>query len=79
VSGANSREQWFAADDRGSLRVPTIEEAHVKVVHCPCGVNVEGESEETLVENVQSHIAEDHPDLVGTYSKEQILEMAHEH
>ena len=48
----------------------------MKVVHCPCGVNVEGESDEALVENVQAHISADHPDLVGKYSSEQILEMA---
>ena len=58
---------------------PTIEEADVKVVHCPCGTNVEGETEDALVENVQAHIAADHPDLVGKYSREQIVEMAHEH
>ena len=51
----------------------------MKVVHCPCGTNVEGETDDALVENVQSHIAADHPEQVGSYSKEQILEMAHEH
>jgi hypothetical protein len=49
------------------------------VVHCPCGVNVEGENEDALVENVEAHLVSDHPDLVGTFSREQILEMAHEH
>lgn len=58
---------------------PTIEEAEMKVVHCPCGKNVEGETDDALVENVQAHIASDHPDLVGKYSREQIVEMAHEH
>ena len=57
----------------------TTEEVSVKVVHCPCGTNVEGETDDALVENVQAHISADHPDLVGTYSREQILEMAHEH
>jgi hypothetical protein len=57
----------------------TIEEASVKVVHCPCGKNVEGETDDALVENVEAHLAADHPDLVGTYSRDQILEMAHEH
>jgi hypothetical protein len=51
----------------------------VKVVQCPCGTNVEGETDDTLVENVEAHIAADHPDLVGKYSREQILEMAHQH
>ena len=48
----------------------------MKVVHCPCGTDVEGETDDALVENVQAHIAADHPDLVGKYSREQIVEMA---
>jgi hypothetical protein len=59
--------------------VSPIEEAAVKVVHCPCGQDVEGETEDELVESVEAHIAADHPDLVGAYSREQILGMAHEH
>jgi hypothetical protein len=51
----------------------------VKVVHCPCGENIEGETDDAIVENVQAHINEKHPDLVGKYSRDQILEMAHEH
>jgi uncharacterized protein DUF1059 len=51
----------------------------MKVVHCPCGTDVAGETDDALVENVQAHIASDHPEQVGTYSREQILEMAHEH
>jgi hypothetical protein len=52
---------------------------NMKVVHCPCGKNVEGDTDDTLVENVESHIAADHPEMVGNYSREQILSMAHEH
>jgi predicted small metal-binding protein len=51
----------------------------MKVVHCPCGTDVSGETDEELVTNVQAHIASDHPDMVGTYSSEQIVEMAHDH
>lgn len=51
----------------------------MKVVHCPCGVNVEGETDDALVENVEAHIAADHSEQVGKYSRAQILEMAHEH
>ena len=36
-------------------------------------------TEDTLVENVEAHFSADHPDLVGKYSREEILEMAHEH
>jgi Protein of unknown function (DUF1059) len=51
----------------------------MKVVHCPCGKNVEGETDDQLVKNVEEHIASDHADMVGKYSREQILQMAHEH
>jgi len=51
----------------------------MKVVHCPCGVNVEGDTDDELVENVQAHIATDHPDQVGKYSREDIVGMAHDH
>ena len=51
----------------------------MKVVHCPCGTDVQGETDDALVENVEAHISADHPDMAGKYSREQILEMAHEH
>jgi len=52
----------------------------MKVVHCPCGKNVEGETDDQLVRNVEKHIETDHPEMAaGQYSREQILEMAHEH
>ena len=49
-----------------------------KVVHCPCGTDVEGESDDELVANVEEHVKEQHPDMVGTMSREQVLEMAQE-
>ena len=51
----------------------------MKVVHCPCGVDVQGESDDDLVENVEAHIAKDHSEMVGKYAREQILEMADAH
>jgi hypothetical protein len=51
----------------------------MKVVHCPCGKNVEGKDEDEIVANVEAHIGEDHPELVGKYSREQIVAMAHDH
>ena len=46
------------------------------VVHCECGKDVEAASEDELVQKVEAHVAESHPDMVGTMSREQILEMA---
>jgi predicted small metal-binding protein len=49
-----------------------------KQVECPCGETVTGESEDELVSNVEQHVQEKHPELVGTMSREQILGMARE-
>ena len=51
----------------------------MKVVHCPCGTDVKGETDDELVTNVESHIESDHPDMVGKYSREEIIGMAHDH
>jgi predicted small metal-binding protein len=40
-------------------------------LNCPCGEIVEGEDEDELVEKVQAHLREAHPDR--TYTREQIL------
>jgi len=49
-----------------------------KQVNCPCGETVSGETDDELVANVEAHISDQHPDMVGTMSREQILEMAQE-
>jgi predicted small metal-binding protein len=51
----------------------------MKVVHCPCGTDVEAETEDELVTKVENHVQESHPEMVGQMSREQILEMAHDH
>jgi hypothetical protein len=43
---------------------------------CPCGEHIEGEDEDDLVEKVQAHLRERHPDLVDAYEREHILFMA---
>jgi hypothetical protein len=48
-----------------------------KAVDCPCGVTVRGETDDALVTNVEQHVQDDHPDMVGTMTRDQILEMAH--
>ena len=51
----------------------------MKVVHCSCGTDVEAETEDQLVTKVEDHVKENHPDMAGQMSREQILEMAHDH
>jgi predicted small metal-binding protein len=49
-----------------------------KAVDCPCGETILGESDDELVTNVEAHVQSDHPEQVGTMSRDQILGMAHE-
>jgi hypothetical protein len=49
-----------------------------KVVNCECGEVVRAESEGELVTSVEAHVAQNHPDLVGKLSREDILGMAEE-
>lgn len=51
----------------------------MKAVHCPCGAMVEAETDDELVEQVQQHVRDDHPELKGEYTREKILSIAHEH
>jgi predicted small metal-binding protein len=48
------------------------------VVHCPCGAEVKAETEDEIVDAVGAHVEDKHPDMVGTMSREQVLEMAEE-
>ena len=48
-----------------------------KAVDCPCGVTVRGETDDELVRNVEEHVQSDHPDMVGTMTRDKIMEMAH--
>jgi predicted small metal-binding protein len=49
-----------------------------KQVNCPCGETVRGETDDELVANVEAHVRDQHPDMVGTMSRDQILGMAQE-
>jgi predicted small metal-binding protein len=45
-------------------------------VDCPCGETLRGETDDELVGNVEQHVQDQHPDMVGSMSREQILGMA---
>ncbi|AZG47364.1 DUF1059 domain-containing protein [Gordonia insulae] len=42
---------------------------------CPCGDQMKGADEDELVQKVQEHLAENHPD--HEYSRDEILFMAY--
>jgi hypothetical protein len=48
------------------------------VVNCECGARPSGETEDELVDAVQAHKAEAHPEITEEWSREQILSMAQE-
>jgi hypothetical protein len=50
----------------------------IKRINCVCGKVVEGKDDDELWEKAQVHLAADHPELVGTVSREDILAQAEE-
>lgn len=48
-------------------------------VHCECGVDLQGETEDEIVTKVEQHVQESHPEMASQVTREKILEMAHEH
>jgi hypothetical protein len=46
------------------------------VINCECGEIVQAESQDELVQKVERHVGEAHPELVGKMSREDILAMA---
>jgi predicted small metal-binding protein len=50
----------------------------VKRINCVCGLVVEGDDDDELWENAQQHMRDDHPDLVGKVSRDDIVAQAEE-
>jgi predicted small metal-binding protein len=46
------------------------------VINCECGEVVRADGEDELVQKVEQHVGEAHPDLVGKMSRDDILGMA---
>ena len=49
-----------------------------KVINCECGEVVHAASDDELVEKVNQHVGQAHPELVGKMSRDDILAMAEE-
>jgi hypothetical protein len=46
------------------------------MMRCECGEVARAETDDELVAAVEQHVREQHPDMVGRLSREQILAMA---
>lgn len=49
-----------------------------KVINCECGVTLRAENDDELVAQAEHHIGEQHPEMVGTLSRDDVLAMAEE-
>lgn len=49
-----------------------------RVLRCECGYVSRGETDDELVAAAERHIATDHPDLVGSVSRDDLLAMTEE-
>jgi len=47
-----------------------------QVVNCPCGASMQAESDDELVNQVNEHVRESHPEMADSMTREKILEMA---
>lgn len=47
-----------------------------KLINCECGQVIQADTDEDLLERADAHIRQDHPDLVGQISHDDLLAMA---
>ena len=45
-----------------------------KLINCECGRTFRGETTDEVIEQVEEHIRESHPDLIETVSREQLVD-----
>jgi len=49
-----------------------------RIINCECGQTVRGETDEEVVANAEAHVRRDHPELVGSITRDDLLAMAEE-
>ncbi len=47
-------------------------------INCECGQVITGSTDDELVQRAEQHVNENHPELVGKLSREDLLGMAEE-
>lgn len=81
---ARASDRAGAAVDTGAglwdagLRHHTSERTPMKVMNCPCGTQLSGDTDDEFVRSVNEHMSEAHPEMAGKYTDEQILSRAQE-
>ncbi len=49
-----------------------------RMINCECGRTIRGETDEEVVANAEAHVRQDHPELVGSITRDDLLAMAEE-
>jgi predicted small metal-binding protein len=49
-----------------------------KLIKCACGYVARGDTDDEVVGEIEAHMQEDHPDLFGKVTREQILDWIEE-
>jgi hypothetical protein len=49
-----------------------------KVIRCQCGFLARGETPEDAADSIEAHLRDDHPELGGRVSRDDLLAMAEE-
>jgi predicted small metal-binding protein len=49
-----------------------------RVINCECGQVIRGQNDDELVANAEDHVNQNHPELVGKVSRDDLLGMAEE-
>jgi hypothetical protein len=64
---------------RAIVEMSTTERDEMSLlVNCECGRVIHGETQDEIVAKVEEHVAEDHPQLVGKLTREDIAGMTEE-
>ena len=49
-----------------------------KIINCECGYVARGNTDDEVLADLEAHMRRDHPELVGKYGREEILDLIEE-
>jgi predicted small metal-binding protein len=49
-----------------------------RIINCECGYVARGDDDDTVIDDLEAHIARDHPEMVGKYERQDLLDMVEE-
>jgi predicted small metal-binding protein len=49
-----------------------------KIINCECGYVARGADDDEVLADLEAHIGRDHPEMVGKYRREELLDMVEE-